>query len=111
MSPTPFRLSLPMALILGTACPVMAQFGGNADPNDIQNVQPAKPTGPAAKRADDLIRGYTARIEKEIEQGKKELDRLRAELHELIDVRYAMAEAIAELRGDLASKGTYSADP
>jgi hypothetical protein len=71
---------------------------------------PVKPSGPAATKADDLIRGYTARIEKEIDQGHKELARLRAELHELIDVRFDMAEAIAELRGDLASKGTYSAD-
>jgi hypothetical protein len=45
------------------------------------------------------------------DQGRKEVERLRAELHELIDVRYEMAAAIADLRGDLAAKGTYSADP
>ena len=63
------------------------------------------PTGPAAKKADDLIRGYTMRIEKEIEQGRKEVERLRAELHELIDVRYEMADAIAELRGGPGGEG------
>ena len=31
-------------------------------------------------------------------------------VHELIDVRYAMADAIAELRGEMATKGTYSGD-
>jgi hypothetical protein len=73
--------------------------------------QPVKPTGPAAKKADDLIRGYTARIEKEIEQDRKELERLRVELKELIDLRYEMATAIAEIRGEFAAKGTYSGDP
>jgi chorismate mutase len=72
--------------------------------------EPVKPTGPAAKKADELIQAYTSRIEKEIDQGRKEVDRLRAELHELIDVRYAMSDAIAELRGELAAKGTYSGE-
>jgi hypothetical protein len=72
--------------------------------------QPVKPTGPAAKKAEELIHAYTARIEKEIEQGHKEVARLRAEFHELIDVRYAMAEAIADLRGEMATKGTYSGE-
>jgi predicted RNase H-like nuclease (RuvC/YqgF family) len=71
---------------------------------------PVKPTGPAAKKAEELIKAYTARIEKEIDQGRKEVERLRSELHELIDVRCAMSEAIADLRGELATKGTYSAD-
>jgi chorismate mutase len=69
------------------------------------------PTGPAAKRADELLRDYTARIEKEIEQGRKEVERLRSELHQLIDVRDAMADAIGELRADLATKGVYSTEP
>jgi hypothetical protein len=72
---------------------------------------PVKPTGPAAKKAEDLLKAYTTRIEKEIDQGHKEVVRLRAELHELIDARDAMADAIAELRGELATKGTYSTDP
>jgi hypothetical protein len=73
--------------------------------------KPVKPSGPAARKAEGLIKAYTARIEKEIVQGHKEIERLRAELHELIDVRDAMAEAIAGLRGELATKGTFSADP
>ena len=72
--------------------------------------EPVKPSGPAAKKAEDLIKAYTSRIEKEIAQDRKEVDRLRAELHELIDLRYAMTDAIAEIRGELATKGTYSAD-
>jgi hypothetical protein len=95
---------LVVALSLAAGRPVMAQAGG-------QDEQPVKPSGPAAKKAEDLIRGYTSRIEKEIDLGHKEVKRLRAELHELIDVRSDMAEAIAELRGELAANGTYSADP
>jgi hypothetical protein len=103
MSPklSPFGLALALSLI--TAANGMAQQGANDEP-------PVKPTGPAAKKADDLIRAYTARIEKEIEQDRKDVERLRTELHELIDVRDAMAEAIAELRGDLATKGKYSGE-
>ncbi len=73
--------------------------------------KPVKPTGPAAKKAEDLIKNHIARIEKEIAQGHQEVERLRAELHELIDVRDAMADAVADLRGELATQGTYSADP
>ncbi len=102
MSPKLSHIGLALVLNLITAVTVMAQ----PDPP----ARPVKPTGPAAKKADDLIQAYTARIEKEIEQGRKEVERLRGELHELIDVRYAMAEAIAELRGEMATKGTYSAD-
>lgn len=95
---------LVVALSLAAGRPVMAQPGARVE-------QPVKPSGPAARKADDLIRGYTSRIEKEIDQGHKEVQRLCAELHELIDVRYDMAEAISELRGELAANGTYSADP
>jgi hypothetical protein len=104
------RVGLVVALSLMAAERVMAQLGGDLNQAALNDRQAAKPTGPAAKKADDLIRGYTARIEREIEQSRKELERLRAELHELIDLRYAMAESIAELRGELATKGTYSTD-
>jgi hypothetical protein len=107
MLPKLSGFGLVVALSLVTEWPVMAQSGGLGGARDEQRV---KPSGPAATKADELIRGYTARIEKEIEQGHKEVQRLRAELHELIDVRYDMAEAISELRGELASKGTYSSD-
>ncbi len=101
MSPKLSPVGLALVLNLITAVTAIAQ---------PEPARPVKPTGPAAKKAEDLIHAYTARIEKEIEQGRKEVERLRADLHELIDVRYAMAEAIAELRGELATKGTYSAD-
>jgi chorismate mutase len=102
MSPKLTYFGLVLALSLVTAGNSIAQ------PPAPERV---KPTGLAAKKADDLIQAYTARIEKEIEQSRKEVERLRRELHELIDVRYAMAEAIAELRGEMATKGTYSGDP
>jgi DNA repair exonuclease SbcCD ATPase subunit len=105
------RFGLVVVLGLVTGQPVMAQPGGNAGQGIAQDEQLVKPTGPAAKKADELIRGYTARIETEIGQDRKELERLRAELKELIDLRYEMATAIAEIRGDLAAKGTYSGDP
>jgi hypothetical protein len=110
MSPEIPRLGLAVILSLTFAGRVMAQPGG-ADQVAEKTPPPVKPTGPAAKKADDLIRSYATRIEKEIALGEKELDRLRGELHELIDVRDDMAKAIAEVRADLAAKGTYRADP
>jgi hypothetical protein len=104
-----------LVIVCGLAAgrPAAAQFGGNGGQGFDQEAQleAFKPTGPAARKADDLIRGYTARIEKEIERDRKELARLHAELKELIDLRYDMDTAIAEIRGELAAKGAYSADP
>jgi hypothetical protein len=105
------HLGLAVILSLTVGGRVMAQFGGGAVQGAVKSEPPVKPTGPAAQKADDLIRSYTARIEKEIALDQKELDRLRAELHELIDVRDDMAKVIAEVRADLAAKGTYGADP
>jgi hypothetical protein len=96
-------------LIRGSVFSLSLMIAGNAMSQPVAQ-DPVKPTGPAAKKADDLIQAYTARIEKEIEQGRKEVERLRTELHELIDVRDAMAEAIAGLRGEMATKGTYSGE-
>jgi hypothetical protein len=103
MSPKLTYSGLVLALSVVTA--------GNSIAQPPSIPERVKPTGPVAKKADDLIQAYTARIEKEIDQSRKEVERLRSELHELIDVRYAMAEAIAELRGEMATKGTYSGDP
>ena len=111
MSPTRSRFGWVLVVSLAAPGSLMAQPGGIANQDAANDERPAKPTGPAAKKADDLIRAYTARIEKEIERGRNEVERLRTELHELIDVRYAMSDAIAELRGEMASKGTYSAEP
>src|SRR5262249_47157656 len=99
------HFGLLLALSLAAGQTAMAQLAGAVDQ------KPVKPSGPAAKKADDLIRGYTSRIEKEIDQGHKEIQRLRTELHELIDIRYEIGEATADLRGELAANGTYSADP
>src|SRR5271166_218188 len=62
-----FGLGLVVALSLAAGQSVKAQPGGNDNQNAPQVNQPVKLTGPAAKKADDLIKGYTARIEKEIE--------------------------------------------
>lgn len=107
MSPNLVRFGLVVCLMLVTGRPAAAQPGSGGGVVDEDRV---KPTGTAAKKADDLVRNYTSRIEKEIEQERKEATRLRKELHELIDIRQEMIDAIADLRGDLASKGAYSAD-
>jgi chorismate mutase len=111
MSPKLSRFGLAVALSLAAGQSVMAQPRGIDRRNNPGENPHVQLTGPAAKKADDMIKGYTARIEKEIEQSRQEIGRLRAELHELIDVRSEMAATIAEVRGELAAKGTYSAEP
>ena len=106
MSPRFSCSGLVLALVLTATGNAAAQ--GSSPP--ASNERPAKPSGPAAKKASDLIARYTARIEKEIELYRKEVARLRAELRELVDLRYAITDAIAELRGELAAKGTYHAE-
>ena len=69
MSPKLPRFGLVVALSLAAGQSVMAQPGGNDNQNTPQENQPVKLTGPAAKKADDLIKGYSARIEKEIDAG------------------------------------------
>ena len=111
MSPKLTRFGLVVALSLAAGQSVMAQRGGNGNQNTPQENQPVKLTGPAAKKADDLIKGYTARIEKEIDQARKEIERLRTELHELIDVRSEMAATIAEVRVSWRRRGRTCTEP
>lgn len=59
------RPVLVAALVLAGGRLVMAQGFQNLNEQSLENQQRVKPTGPAAKKADDLIQGYTARIEAE----------------------------------------------
>jgi hypothetical protein len=54
------RLGLAVILSVTFAGRVMAQPGG-ADQGAEKTPPPVKPTGPAAKKADDLIQGMTSR--------------------------------------------------
>jgi hypothetical protein len=78
------RPGLVVALILAGGRLVMAQGFQNLNEESFQNQQIVKPTGPAAKKADDLIQGYTARIEQEIDQGRKEVEETRTEVDTLV---------------------------
>ena len=61
------------ALSLTASGVLLAQQGGGGNHAGANDDRPVKPTGPAAKKADDLIKAYTGRIEKEIEQGPRRL--------------------------------------
>ena len=89
---------------------LMAEGGANPKRTAPGTSQSTRPDGPAARKAEDLLNAHIARIEKENAEGRKEVDRLRAELHELVDVRYATSIAIADLKGELATKGVYSSN-
>ncbi len=108
------RCSLLVAFTLGICLshgPGALGQAGAVQGHPARDSQAVKPTGPAAQKADALLHNYTARMEKEIEQSRGEVERLRSELHELIDLRFEMEAAIAEMRADLAAKGVYSAEP
>ena len=60
MSPTLSRLALAAALTLTSVGLLRAQSGGGFGADPAPDAKPVKPTGPAAKKADDLIRSYSA---------------------------------------------------
>ncbi len=55
---------------------------------------------PSAK-IDKAIRVYENRTEQELDQARKDVDRLRKELSELIELRIDMAIALAQLRAEI----------
>ena len=77
MSPR-HRLGMVLVVVLGLAAgqSALAQFGGASDPNVTEEKPPSKLTGPTAKKADDQIAAYTTRLEKEVDQTRKEIERL-----------------------------------
>jgi len=102
-----------VSLIVGTglACgafafaPALAQDRGSGpDSSRIRNDSDENP----ASKIDKAIEVYDSRAEQELEQTRKDIDRLRKQLSELNDLRLDMVIAVAQLRADLASQAAVS---
>jgi TolA-binding protein len=87
-----------LLITTGLACgasvlaPALAQ--DNANPNSA---------GDSAQKIDKAIQAYQNRSVQDLEQTRKDLDRLRRELRELIELRLDMAISAAELRANVAN--------
>jgi hypothetical protein len=58
-------------------------------------------TGASAERVDKALQDYQSRLGQDVEQSRKDIDRMRKELRDLIDTRFDMVLSLAELRADM----------
>jgi chorismate mutase len=55
--------------------------------------------------ADKALRAYDERMDRNLDKCRRDLDQMKKELHELIDLRVSMAMSVAELRARNATPG------
>jgi hypothetical protein len=74
-----------------------------ADKDPQANSTPAKGEGEESptKRIDRAIQTYESRAESELEHTRKEIDRMRKELGEMMELQIEMAISLAELQAEL----------
>jgi hypothetical protein len=56
------------------------------------------------KRVDKAIQSYESRADQELEQARKDIDRLRKELSELAELQFSMAISLAELQAEIRAQ-------
>ena len=103
------------ALLIGTglACgawalaPALAQDKENKKPESGSSRAQDQDNGAddSAQKIDKTIQAYQNRSVQDLEQTRKDLDRMRKELRELVEVRFDMAIAAAELRAETGNTG------
>ena len=101
------------ALLIGTglACgawaltPALAQDKENKKPESGSSRDQDNGADDSAQKIDKTIQAYQSRSVQDLEQTRKDLDRMRKELRELVEVRFDMAIAAAELRAETGSQG------
>src|SRR5436305_837769 len=86
----------------GLACGALTMAAAPAQDKGDSQPDPGSPRGrdagaeDTAQRIDKAIRAYQDRAARDLEQTRKELDRMRKELGELTELRLDMAIAAAE---------------
>jgi hypothetical protein len=101
------------ALLIGTglACgasvlaPALAQDKANQKPNSSSARNQDNDADDSAQKIDKTIQAYQSRSVQDLDQTRKDLDRMRKELRELIELRIDMAISAAELRADAVNQG------
>jgi hypothetical protein len=98
------------ALLIGTglACgaSVLAPALAQDEANQKSNSSSARnQDNEAAQKIDKTIQAYQSRSVQDLDQTRKDLDRMRKELRELLELRIDMAISAAELRADVMNPG------
>jgi hypothetical protein len=83
---------------------IMAQEGQSSRNPAQKEGQPSagddkKQTSASSEEVDQALKAYEERMGRNLDQCRKEVDQMKKELHELIDLRVQMATSLAELRG------------
>jgi HD superfamily phosphodiesterase len=94
-----------MGLTLGAFAPAHATASDKSDKSD-KEAQPKASQGREAgeepeKRVDKAIQTYESRADQELEQTRKDIDRLQKELAELVELQFSMAVSLAELQAEM----------
>ena len=80
--------------------------GGQEGQPQKSDQHPEK-SGELSSDIDKALKAYDERAEKGLDKCRQELDRMKKDLHELIDMRISMALALAELRAKNSPGGAY----
>jgi len=79
---------------------------GGRSSNDHQSKQDgSRQGGQLSAQIDKALQAYDERMDKNLDQCRKEMDQMKKELHELIDLRLNMAMSLAELRANPQPQG------
>jgi len=104
MKPRLFACVALSLLVLGAAAlaskNALAQGG-----NQSKDQQSERDQGRFSEQIDKALRAYDERMGRNVENCRKEMDEMKKELHDLIDLRINMAISLAEARAKMQSPG------
>jgi hypothetical protein len=99
-------------LALGTGLCTTAASGQDRNPAQPPPAPAPAPGRPgAADGIDQTIENYQARLARDADQARKEIAQLRAELTELIKLRYDAALSLADLQAEVGAAGGPAVPP
>src|SRR5687767_10545890 len=104
------RQLVAMAVMLGLICGIAPTLTALAQVREggqggRQTDRDGDGSSDPSQRIDKALQAYRQRLGQSQDHTRKEIDRLRKELVELIDLRYDMAISLAELRADMSVSG------
>ncbi len=109
MSPRLCACLVVVAFVLGSlasvSSKVLAQAGQPSQHQQTSAPERNRPGSQFSQEIDKALQAYEQHMGGNVEECRKELDRMKKELHELIDLRIQMAISLAELRDKVQPQG------
>jgi hypothetical protein len=92
-----------MGIACGAFAPAAAVAGDAPDKETQAKASQGREAGEEnpEKRVDKAIQSYESRADQDLEQTRKDIDRLQKELTELIDLQFTLAVSLAELQAEM----------